>query len=50
MLDKVVSNGLDIGYEIKTDTLTGGAITFHCWWEPLNSTGAVVVADGTGAL
>lgn len=50
VLDKVVPNGLDIGYEVKTDTLTGGAITFHCWWWPLDSTGAVVAADGTGTL
>jgi len=50
ILDKVVAGGLDVGYEIKTDTLTGGDITFHCWWTPLNSTGAVVVADGTGTL
>jgi hypothetical protein len=50
VIDKVIPNGLDIGYEVKTNTLTGGAITFHCWWEPLNSTGAVIVADGTTAL
>lgn len=49
-LDKIVPNGLDVGYEVKVDTLTGGAITFHCWWWDLNSTGNVVVADGTGAL
>lgn len=50
VLDKVVPNGLDVGYEVKTDTLTGGAITFHCWWWDLDSTGNVVVADGTAAL
>lgn len=49
-LDKIVPNGLDVGYEIKTNTLTGGAITFHCWWIPLNAAGAVVAADGTAAL
>lgn len=50
LLDKIVAGGLDVGYEITADTLTGGAITFHCWWEPLDATGAVVAADGTGAL
>lgn len=49
-LDKLVANGLDVGYEIKTDTLTAGAITFHCWYWPLDSDGAVEVADGTDTL
>jgi hypothetical protein len=49
VFDSVI-NGLDVGYEITTDTLTGGNITFYYWWEPLNSTGAVVAADGTGTL
>lgn len=49
MLDKVV-NALDVGYEVTADTLTAGAVTFHVWWEPLNSTGAVAAADGTGTL
>lgn len=49
-LDKIVPNGLDIGYEVKTDTLTSGAITFHVWWWKLDSTGAVVAADGTATL
>jgi len=50
VIDKVIAGGLDIGYEIKTDTLTGGEIVFHCFYEPLNNTGAVVAADGTGGL
>lgn len=50
VLDKVIAGGLDVGYEIAADTLTGGVVVFHCWWEPLNSTGAVVAADGTGTL
>lgn len=49
VLDKVV-NGVDVGYEVTANTLTGGVVTFYYWWEPLNSTGAVVAADGTGAL
>jgi len=44
-----VSNGLDIGYEIKTEALTTGSLVFHCVWEPLNATGAVVAGAG-GAL
>jgi len=50
LLDKIVAGGLDVGYEITIGTLTGGAITFHCWWEQLNEDGAVVAADGTGTL
>lgn len=49
ILDKIV-NGEDIGYEIKTNTLTGGSITFHLWYTPLNATGAVVASDGLSAL
>jgi hypothetical protein len=50
VLDKVVAGGKDIGYEVKTNTLTGGTVVFHCWWIPLNSTGAVVASDGLGTL
>jgi hypothetical protein len=46
ILDKVVLGGLDVGYEIEGEAFTTGGITFHCWWEALNSTGAV--AAGTG--
>jgi len=49
VLDKVV-NGADIGYEVETAAISGGVMTFHCWYAPLDSTGAVVVADGTGTL
>jgi hypothetical protein len=45
VLDKVV-NGLDVGYEIAVEAVTGGAITLHCVWEPMNATGAVVVGAG----
>jgi len=45
VLDKVV-NGLDVGYEIAVEAVTGGAITLHCVWEPLNATGNVVVGAG----
>lgn len=46
-LVKRVFDGLDVGYEIKVAALTGGIIVFHCYWTPLNATGAV--AAGTGA-
>jgi hypothetical protein len=47
IIDKVVNGGLDVGYEIGGEALTGGSMTFHCWWEPLNATGAVVSGDGS---
>lgn len=50
ILDKIIAGGIDVGYEITANTLTGGTVIFHCWWEPLNATGAVVAADGTGVL
>lgn len=43
-LDRVVS-GNDIGYEIATAKASTGIIKFHCWYTPLNNTGAV--AAGT---
>jgi hypothetical protein len=45
-----VSNGLDIGYEIKTEALTGGSLVFHCIWEPLDSTGAVIAGAGAALV
>lgn len=48
LFDKVV-NAVDIGYEIKVAAATGGSIVFHCCWEAINSTGAVVAGAG-GAL
>lgn len=44
-----VSNGLDIGYEVKVEALNAGSLVFHCVWEPLNATGAVTAGAG-GAL
>lgn len=41
-----ISNAQDVGYNIGTSNLTGGAMTFYYWWEPLSSTGAVTVAAG----
>lgn len=49
VFDKVV-NDVDIGYEIKTAAATGGSIVFHCWYEALNSTGAVVAGDGSALV
>jgi hypothetical protein len=42
----VVANGKDIGYTVGTNALSGGAITFHIWWTPLDATGAVVAGSG----
>lgn len=47
--DIIVANGKDIGYTIGTEALTGGSIIFHCWFEPIDATGAVVAGAG-GAL
>jgi hypothetical protein len=46
VLDKVVLGGLDVGFEIENEAFTQGAITFHCWWEALNSTGALAAGAG----
>ena len=48
--DFTIVNGLDVGYEVAVAALSGGVITFHCWYWPLDSTGAVVASDGLGTL
>ena len=45
IMDYVI-NGLDVGYEITGEALTGGSLVFHCVWEPLNATGNVAVGAG----
>ena len=42
----VVGNGKDIGYTVGTNAMSGGSITFHIWWTPLDSTGAVAAGAG----
>jgi len=49
VFDKVV-NGVDVGYEIAGEAATDGVIVFHCVWEPLNATGAVVAGDGSAMV
>lgn len=46
VLDKVVAGGIDVGYEIENEAFTQGTIVFHCWWEALNATGAIVAGAG----
>lgn len=45
VIDRVVSDD-DIGYTIATNAATGGSLTFHVWWEPLDSFGAVAAGAG----
>ncbi len=49
VFDRVV-NGLDIGYEITGAVLSDGTLVFHCWWEPLNASGAVAAGDGSALV
>ena len=49
IFDVVVVAGKDIGYTIATNAATTGTLTFHVWWTPLDSTGAVTAGAG-GAL
>ena len=48
-LDFVTVGGVNFGYTIATNALTGGHVLFHIWWTPLDSTGACVAGTG-GAL
>jgi hypothetical protein len=48
VMDYVVPNGLDVGYEVAGEALTGGSLVFHCVWWPLDATGAVTIGDGSG--
>lgn len=46
VMDYVVANGTDVGYEVANEALTEGNLTFHCVWEPLSATGAVAAGAG----
>jgi hypothetical protein len=46
ILDRIVTNGADIGYTIATTAASAGVIDFYCWWEPLLPGSSV--AAGTG--
>ena len=45
-LEFVIGNGKDIGYTIGTNAATNGTIVFHCWWVPIDATGAVAAGAG----
>lgn len=45
-VDFTIGNGKDVGYTVATEAFTGGSILFHCYWEPMDSTGAVVAGAG----
>jgi hypothetical protein len=49
MVFDYVSDGIDIGYEIAGEALTGGSLVFHYVWEPMEA-GASCVAGAGGAL
>jgi hypothetical protein len=42
----VVANGKDIGYTVADKALSGGSMTFHIWWIPLDATGLVTAGAG----
>jgi hypothetical protein len=45
-IEIVVANGKDIGYTVGTNALSSGSMTFHIYWTPLDSTGAVTAGTG----
>lgn len=45
-IEIVVANGKDIGYTVGTNALSSGSMTFHIYWTPLDSTGAVTAGEG----
>lgn len=45
VIDRIVSTH-DIGYTNATSGTNSGQITFHIWWEPLSSTGAIAAGAG----
>lgn len=47
LIDKVVTGGVDIGYEISTTDFTNGELKFYVWYEPISSTGAVTAGTGS---
>jgi hypothetical protein len=44
--DFTIVGGLDVGLDCQTQDIADGTIIFHCWWSPLDSTGAVAAGAG----
>jgi len=42
--EKLIVNGADIIETIAGATLTGGVVTYYCYWSPLDNTSSVVAA------
>ena len=45
-----ISNGIDLGYEVGTSTVSGGTLEFILEWEALEGNAFVVTAPGTATL
>lgn len=50
IMDYVIPNGQDVGYEITGAALTGGVLHFHCVWEPLDPGATVTAGDGSALV
>ena len=46
IIDRLIVGGLDVGYRINGEALTGGTLEFHCCWEAMNASGSVVAGAG----
>ena len=46
----LITDGIDIGYEVTGATLTAGVLNFIYWWQPLEASATCASAAGTGTL
>jgi hypothetical protein len=47
LIDQVVPNGINIGYEISGSAPSGGTLRFHALWTPLSPSGQVTAGLGS---
>jgi hypothetical protein len=50
LIDQIVPNGINIGYEISGSAPSGGTLRFHCLWTPYSPSGQVTAVTTGSAL
>jgi hypothetical protein len=50
IIDQVVPNGINVGYEIGVSAPSSGTLRFHCLWTPLSPSGQVTAVTTGSAL
>jgi hypothetical protein len=50
VIDQVVPNGINVGFEIGVSAPSSGTLRFHCLWTPLSPSGQVTACTTGSAL